>query len=365
MAQIRKKQLKNGFSYEVRIHRAKHPTLSKSFRTHAEARAWANEMEGKIDQGHTVSREAQKAMFGDVVDLYNTDYRNPRTNKQIDKRELERIAVLKHDLGGYSVNALDGKIIANYITKLLETDVPPPPNRVKIHKLYEGGRSRKYAPSTVRKFFYQLKKVMEWHSHKNNYVLTPNLFENLPIPKAWEGARERRLEEGEEEKLYESARNGLTNQESSILIIQLALETAMRAQELLLTEWSNIDLDKRVLRIPKENSKTKQERFIPLSKKATSLLADRNAKRNKSQKYLFTEWASSDMLSKQFRRICYRAKIENLKFHDLRHEATSRFFEKNKLSDMEIMKITGHSQYSTLKRYVNLRHTTSLADRMD
>ena len=365
MAQIRKKILKNGFSYEVRIHRAKQPTLSKSFRTHAEARAWANETEGKIDQGHTISRDAQKAMFSAVVDLYNTDYRDPKTNKPIDKRELERIAVLKHDLGDYSVNAIDRKIIANYITKLLATDIPPPPNRVKIHKLYEGGKTRKYASSTVRKFFYQLKKVLEWHSHKNNYVLSPNLFENLPIPKAWDGARERRLEKGEEEKLYESARRGLTNQESSIFIIQLALETAMRAQELLLTEWVNIDLKKRVLRIPKENTKTKQERFIPLSKRAIEILKIRNKARNKAQKLLFTEWATSDMLAKQFRRICYRSGISNLKFHDLRHEATSRFFEKNKLSDMEIMKITGHTQYSTLMRYVNLRHSTNLADKMD
>jgi integrase len=365
VAQIRKKQLKNGFSYEVRIHRAKHPTLSKSFRSHAEARAWANEIEGKIDQGHTVSREAQKAMFGEVIDLFSTDYRDPKTNKPIDKRELERIAVLKHDLEGYSVNAIDRKIIANYITKLLDTDVPPPPNRVKIHKLYEGNKTKKYAPSTVRKFFYQLKKVMEWHSHRNNYVLTANLFENQPVPKAWEGARERRLEDGEEERIYESARNGLTNQSASISIIKLALETAMRAQELLLCEWKDIDLEKRVLRIPRQNSKTKQERFVPLSKKAIQILEERNKERSNTQKMLFTEWASSDMLSKQFRRICYRADILNLKFHDLRHEATSRFFEKNKLSDMEIMKITGHSQYSTLKRYVNLRHTTHLADKMD
>jgi len=365
VAQIRKKQLKNGVSYEVRIHRASHPTLSKSFRTHAEARAWANEIEGSIDKGHKVNRIAHKALFADVVDQFNTDYRDPKSDKPIDKREGERIALLKHDLGSYSVNAIDRQVIATYITKLLQTDVPPPPNRVKVHKLYQGGKSRKYAPSTVRKFFYQLKKVLEWHSHKNGYVLHANVFENLPIPSAWAGARDRRLEEGEEARLYESARNGLAHQEDSVSIIELALETAMRAQELLLTEWVNVDLESRVLFIPKENTKTKTERFIPLSKKAIEIFAKKKATKGENQKLVYTAWENSDILAKQFRRICFRAKIHDLRFHDLRHEATSRFFERGRLSDMEIMKITGHTQYSTLKRYVNLRHSTNLADKMD
>jgi integrase len=74
--------------------------------------------------------------------------------------------------------------------------------------------------------------------------------------------------------------------------------------------------------------------------------------------------SDSNVLAAGFRRICHRASIDNLRFHDLRHEATSRFFEKGRLSDMEIMKITGHTEYSTLERYVKLRPSV-LAAKMD
>jgi integrase len=51
-----------------------------------------------------------------------------------------------------------------------------------------------------------------------------------------------------------------------------------------------------------------------------------------------------------------RAKLEDLRFHDLRHEATSRFFEKG-LNHLEVATITGHKTLQMLKRYTHLRAT--------
>lgn len=53
-------------------------------------------------------------------------------------------------------------------------------------------------------------------------------------------------------------------------------------------------------------------------------------------------------------RACKRAKRENLNFHDLRYEATSRFFEKG-LNVMEVAAITGHKDLRMLQRYTHLR----------
>ena len=55
-----------------------------------------------------------------------------------------------------------------------------------------------------------------------------------------------------------------------------------------------------------------------------------------------------------FERACERAAIEGLRFHDLRHEATSRLFEKN-LNVMQVSAITGHRTLEMLKRYTHLR----------
>ena len=48
--------------------------------------------------------------------------------------------------------------------------------------------------------------------------------------------------------------------------------------------------------------------------------------------------------------------IDNLKLHDLRHEATSKLFEKG-LSPMEVATMTGHKTLTTLKRYTHLNVT--------
>lgn len=72
---------------------------------------------------------------------------------------------------------------------------------------------------------------------------------------------------------------------------------------------------------------------------------------------VFNEWQSSQTLGRSFRLLCYTAKIDDFKFHDLRHEATSRFYERTTLRDTEIASITGHSDMRSLRRYANLRAT--------
>ena len=59
-------------------------------------------------------------------------------------------------------------------------------------------------------------------------------------------------------------------------------------------------------------------------------------------------------ISQAFKRVCKAAGIEGLTFHDLRHEATSRLFEKG-LGLMEVASITGHKTMQMLKRYTHLR----------
>ena len=63
-------------------------------------------------------------------------------------------------------------------------------------------------------------------------------------------------------------------------------------------------------------------------------------------------------LSRQFARIFSGANVNDFRFHDLRHEATSRFFERTTLGDTAIAKITGHRSPRSLARYANLRGST-------
>ena len=61
----------------------------------------------------------------------------------------------------------------------------------------------------------------------------------------------------------------------------------------------------------------------------------------------WTEW-------NRFTRLKEQCGIEDLRFHDLRHEATSRLFEKG-LNPVEVATITGHKDTKMLMRYTHLR----------
>lgn len=384
MASIRKRERKNGkASYEVRIHRTGHPNLSDSFSNLADAKAWANDVESRIDKGAVITRKARKTNIAEVVEEYRQKFEQPKEKKpsrqdpapsgttakkketpKLSTTESRQLEAVAHDLGDFAVASLTHELVGKYIAKLLETKIPPPPTRKKLHYLYDGGRERTYSASSVRKLYYQLKKVVEWHARKHDYILPPNLFSGHDIPEAWGGLRDRRLEADEEEGLYQSARLGQSLAEESVCIIGFALETAMRAQEILKARWPDLNLPGRTLNIPKEHVKTKTFRQIPLSRRAVEILRQMEAFKCRGEERIFHQWKNSIELSRGFRRICHRAAINDLKFHDLRHEATSRFFEKGRLSDMEIMKITGHKTYTTLERYAKLRPTT-LADKLD
>ena len=67
---------------------------------------------------------------------------------------------------------------------------------------------------------------------------------------------------------------------------------------------------------------------------------------------LFTYTARG--LSGAFLKLCRKVKINDLHFHDLRHEATSRLFEKG-LNPVEVATITGHKDTRMLMRYTHLR----------
>ena len=168
----------------------------------------------------------------------------------------------------------------------------------------------------------------------------------ISLPKA-DKARTRRLEAGEKERLLQSS-----NPEHH-RIITVALETAMRRGEILSIKKSHIDFHKSVLLIP--STKTDTPRTIPLSTDPVTVLrAQLRASQSGYEGVIpLHEPTLFDYqprgLSGEFLKLCRRKGIEDLHFHDLRHEATSRLFEKG-LNPVEVATITGHKDTRTLLR---------------
>lgn len=121
-------------------------------------------------------------------------------------------------------------------------------------------------------------------------------------------------------------------------------------------EWSQIDFSRSVVHLYR--TKNGETRSVPLSPKAIAVL--KSLPRNISGSVF---GLTKDTLTRTMSRVRKKAEIENLRFHDLRHEATSRFFKNTDLDVMEIRAITGHKAIQMLARYSHLR-ASKLAHRL-
>jgi integrase len=133
-------------------------------------------------------------------------------------------------------------------------------------------------------------------------------------------------------------------------IVVFAIETGMRLGELLALRWDDIDLNGKVATL--HDTKNGESRRVPLSQRAGVALA--SIPRHISDTRVFWRWSRRDSFENAWRRAAGKAGLGNLRFHDLRHEATSRFFERG-LNMMEVSAITGHKTLQMLKRYTHLR----------
>jgi integrase len=157
--------------------------------------------------------------------------------------------------------------------------------------------------------------------------------------------RERRLRDGELHRIMEAA--GKTRNQLILPIILFAVETGLRRSEILAATWDHLDLGNRVLSVPR--AKNGHPRSIPLTKTAIAILEHLETKTADDAR-LFPTTANALRLS--WERLLQRAAIEDLRFHDLRHEAISRFFEMG-LTAPEVALISGHRDMRMLFRYAH------------
>jgi len=153
------------------------------------------------------------------------------------------------------------------------------------------------------------------------------------------------------------------------LEILFALETALRQGEQMGLELRDVDARERVISLRAFSSKTAQIRVVPifdrLARELAPALRDRLVllKTRPNDPRLFLNRNPR----RAFHTACRLAGIEGLRWHDLRHTAITRMLHFYKLSEAEVMKISGHTSYKTFLRYVNIDReiARSIAARVD
>lgn len=317
MATIRKR---GEGQYHVQIRKRGYPTQTKTFSKEADARRWATIIESEMERGVFVSRsEAEATLVKDVLQRYAAEVLPTKRGEQSDK---SRIKTLLEEFGNYRMSSLTSTQVAKFRDQRLQIVGP----QSVIHEINLLNRVFKTA-------------TMDWGIALPGGLPTANVRKP-----AKPRGRDRRVTTEEITRILAASES-----EELRTVVTLAVETGMRRGELASLAWENIDLKKQTAHLPQ--TKTDVPRTIPLSKTAVAALKKFGIRNNGR---VFSLQAES--MSQAFERACtmHRANIKDVRFHDLRHEATSRLFEKG-LNVMEVASITGHKTLDMLKRYTHLR----------
>ena len=296
--------------WQVRVRRHGFPTLVATFPTKRDAEVWAAQQEADIGRGRFIdNREAERTTLQECLDRYQ------REVSPLKKGYRKEVSVInrwrRSALAPRTVASIRGMDVAAYRdTRLKEVSAHTVANElILLSHLFNVARK-------------------EWGMDG-----LQNPVSLVRRPKRPRG-RDRRVLPGEEERLLATASPMLRR------AIILALETAMRQSEIAGLAAPDLDLRARVVRLV--DTKNGESRLVPLSSRALEALQDGPI------------GLTANSLSHAFANQCKAVGINGLRFHDLRREATSRFFERG-LSAMEVAAITGHKTWVMLRLYTALK----------
>jgi len=311
--------------WQAHIRRRGYPAQVKTFDTKAEAEAWASIIESEIARGVFASRsDAEGTTLAEALTRYLLEI-TPTKKPSTVAREKNRAKVLiATPLARRTLASIKGSDISTFVRDL-QTDGL-------------GANAIRLDLALISHVFTIAGSAWGMESLANPVKRIRGQRPKLP------GGRTRRLVDDEQARLRVAA----GTQDNDIgPLITWAIETAMRRSEIAAMRWEHLDRKDRVLLIPETKNGTPRQ--VPLSVAALAVL-DALPRRIDG-----TVWGvRPDFISQAFERVCKASGIEGLTFHDLRHEATSRLFEKG-MNPMQVAAITGHKTLQMLKRYTHLK----------
>jgi integrase len=340
---------------------------TRTFKTRRAAEDWANQIEGRALNGETPVRPAQTTTLEVAIEWF-LDRVAPRDPDQPQKRR----GVTQHARnqvvhGNYWVGTIFADVPLHAISKAdlegwrraaLDEDSRDPGEIV--------GPDAEFGPQTaIHRLNFLSRLYNRWNDLHEAKIVNPVGRGSRPrAPKH----RTRRLLPDEEQRLLKACNASGSPWLRSM--VDFALGTAMRQGEILRLTWRHVNFDQATAYLPQ--TKNGEARTVPLFPSMVELL-QRQIPAGLDPLSLPSTFVDLPIfppktgrgVTHAFSAACKSASppLENLHFHDLRHEATSRLFEHTDLRDLEIAMITGHRSLEMLDRYKHLR-ANRLSSRM-
>jgi len=301
---------------------------SKTFDTKRLAQAWVAEM---------VTKDTGVALLNSTLaDLSARYEREVSEAKKGARWEMIRLEMYEREYP---------KLFARKLSSIQRED---------IEQLIDD-RLKQVKPSTVNR---DLNLIANLFTQARRWrMMTHNPMADIKRPKD-PPPRDRRISQEEIDRLlvaldHVDGAQPRTQRQKVATAFLIALETAMRQGEICKVTWDDVHLDERYVFLPHTITKTGVQRNVPLSKEAVRLIGTLPKEKEEML------GVSAGVVSTMFRRAVADSAINNLTFHDSRHEATTRLAQK--LPVLDLARVTGHRDIKQLMTYYN-KDARELAD---
>lgn len=310
---------------------------SQTFDQEKIAKKWAKEIEQqlKLSTGGDYIDPPKDANFQDLVSVYEEHVGGV---KAFGKNKKAVLKSLKDKLGHVKLRAMSEAVVRDFVDR-----------RVK-----EGAGG-----VTIGIDLAYMRTVLSWARYVRNLNLDPDITLDVKRSLARRGLKTRSNERtrvaspDELAKLCGHYQRMKRNTIDMIAVIEFAVLTSLRQEEICMLRIEDIDLERRVMLVRDRKHPTEKlgnhgevpvlDDFVEPIKKAMS---------SRKTGRLFPYAPRS--VSASFTRACQALGIDDLRFHDLRHTAATDLFTRE--LDIEAVSLfTGHKDWKMLRRYTHIK----------
>lgn len=310
------------------IIRRKGVRQTKTFDLKSAAQAWARKREMEID-GLAPGVTPAEGTLGQLIDRYKAEI-GPLKNWSPNKEA--RLARLRRDLGHVRVRDLTSGRIIDYL------------------------RGRGIGPSTVAADLSYLGTVLKTARTLWRMEVPPLVVEDARhalSTAGLSGASEKRDRRVPDEEI--ASLKAFWRSEVPCEILDFAVLTCMRVGEITRICWEDVNHDRRTVVIRQRKHPTRKksnDQEVPLLGHSYDLACDQWARLGGGETGCIWPYPV-DTVGAAFRRAAREARLEDIRFHDLRHEGISRLADRG-WSIPQISKVSGHVSLASLSRYTHV-----------
>jgi integrase len=347
MARIEERVGRSGkISWRVRVRLKGRRGQTATFPRKTDALRWAQRVESDLRAGrHFPSNEARRRTVSELLDRYRAEVL-PQYSRREQGQRLGKLGWWEAQLGARCLADLSAASISECRARLARG---------------EGLSGQPVSAATQTRYLATIKHVLSIARREWEW-LDENPAERVRAPREPRG-RVRYLSEEERDRLLRACRASQNPTLYALAVI--AVSTGARLGELLQLQWRDVDLQRGLATV--HHTKNGERRSLSLRGIASEVLQELARVRRIDNDSVFCgRRGKVDFPRRAWLAALAEAKLEDFRFHDLRHTCAS-YLAMSGATLAEIAEVLGHKTLAMVKRYAHLteQHTSSVVERMN